>query len=167
MEALLRQSRGVCPFLAKTSPATLRSLSTSAAATAAYNASAGGSRMSNLQVLARRCPVMGKALAVRSGVPAGVRSYHRKADRANFHSASVKGAQAVNVNVNNVGRQDPGKTARGTRRVLSRKIANYSLHSTLLYSEARCCRRQADPRPWKPSSAVRTGQVRLRGLLQD
>jgi 5-aminolevulinate synthase len=64
--------------------------------------------MSNLQVLARRCPVMGKALAVRSGVHGGVRAYHRKADRASFHSASVKGAQTVNVN--NIGHPEPGKS---------------------------------------------------------
>ena len=53
MEALLRQSRGVCPFLHKTSPATLRSLSTST--------NAAQANMSNLQATAGRCPVMGKA----------------------------------------------------------------------------------------------------------
>lgn len=71
--------------------------------------------MSNLQVLARRCPVMGKALAVQSariGNPAlagafgGVRAYHAKVDhRANFHSAAVKEAQAVDVGVV---KQEPG-----------------------------------------------------------
>ena len=113
MEALLRQSRSVCPFLKKTSPATLRSLSTATA----HNVSPGGGSMSNLQVLARRCPVMGKALAVQStrhgnpalaGVYGGMRSYHRKAekvDRAKFHSAAVKEAQAVEVGVLH---QEPG-----------------------------------------------------------
>ncbi|TID19513.1 5-aminolevulinate synthase-like protein [Venturia nashicola] len=102
MEALLRQSRSMCPFLMKTSPATLRSLST----TTAHNASPGGGRMSNLQVLARRCPVMGKALAVQSsrsgnaalaGAYGGTRAYHSKVDRAQFHTASPKEAQAVDV----------------------------------------------------------------------
>jgi 5-aminolevulinate synthase len=60
MEALLRQSKGVCPFLKKTSPATLRSLSTTS------HQSPGGGTITNLQFIARRCPVMNKALAVQS-----------------------------------------------------------------------------------------------------
>lgn len=63
MDALLRQGRSMCPFLHKTSPATLRTLSSS---TPHHHASPGGGSMSNLQVLARRCPVMGKAMAVQS-----------------------------------------------------------------------------------------------------
>ncbi|KAA6412126.1 MAG: 5-aminolevulinate synthase [Lasallia pustulata] len=83
MEALLRQSRSMCPFLSKTSPATLRSLSTTT-----RHVSPGGGTMSNLQVLARRCPVMGKAMAVQSakgglpslgGVFGGARAYGGKA----------------------------------------------------------------------------------------
>ncbi|KAI9877515.1 MAG: mitochondrial 5-aminolevulinate synthase [Pleopsidium flavum] len=83
MEALLRQSRSMCPFLKKTSPATLRSLST-----ATRHVSPGGGTMSNLQVLARRCPIMGKAMAVQSsrtgnaafaGVFGGGRAYSGKA----------------------------------------------------------------------------------------
>ncbi|KIV99676.1 5-aminolevulinic acid synthase [Verruconis gallopava] len=105
MEAILTQSRAMCPFLKKTSPATLRSLSTTAAA---HNASPGGSRMSNLQLLGRRCPIMGKALAIQSarsgnaalaGAFGGVRAYHAKVDRAKFHSAATKEAQ-VDVGVN-------------------------------------------------------------------
>ncbi|KAK6353591.1 mitochondrial 5-aminolevulinate synthase [Orbilia brochopaga] len=65
MEMLLRQSRAVCPFLKKTSPSALRALSTSSSTTSHVAGIAGG-KMSNLQVLARRCPVMGKALAVQS-----------------------------------------------------------------------------------------------------
>lgn len=85
METLLRQSRSMCPFLNKTSPATLRSLSTS---TTPRHVSPGGGSMSNLQVLARRCPVMGKAMAVQSaktgqcslnGVFGGTRAYGGKA----------------------------------------------------------------------------------------
>lgn len=61
MDAVLRQSKSMCPFLMKTSPATLRSLSTSV-----RHASPGGGSMSNLQTIARRCPVMGKALAIQT-----------------------------------------------------------------------------------------------------
>ena len=60
MESLLNQSRAMCPFLKKTSPATLRSLST------ATHHSPGGGTVTNLQFIARRCPVMNKALAVQS-----------------------------------------------------------------------------------------------------
>ncbi len=83
MEVLIRQSRSMCPFLKKTSPATLRSLST-----ATRHVSPGGGTMSNLQVLARRCPIMGKAMAVQSaragnsalaGAFGGVRAYGGKA----------------------------------------------------------------------------------------
>ena len=83
MESLLKQSRSMCPFLNKTSPATLRSLSTTT-----RHVSPGGGTMSNLQVLARRCPVMGKAMAVQSanhgqcnlnGVFGGSRAYGGKA----------------------------------------------------------------------------------------
>jgi 5-aminolevulinate synthase len=63
MDAVLRQSKSMCPFLKTTSPATLRALSTSATHS---HASPGGGTMSNLQVIARRCPIMGKALAVQT-----------------------------------------------------------------------------------------------------
>ncbi|KAG9239744.1 mitochondrial putative 5-aminolevulinate synthase [Amylocarpus encephaloides] len=69
MDAVLRQSKSMCPFLKKTSPATLRSLST---ASPARQSSPGGGSMSNLQTIARRCPVMGKALAVQTGKAAHV-----------------------------------------------------------------------------------------------
>merc|ERR1712000_528096 len=72
MEALLHQSKGVCPFLKKTSPATLRSLSTST------RQSPGGGTITNLQFIARRCPVMNKALAVQSA-RLGQRSYGKAA----------------------------------------------------------------------------------------
>ncbi|KAF2176779.1 5-aminolevulinate synthase-like protein [Zopfia rhizophila CBS 207.26] len=103
MEALLRQSRSMCPFLSKTSPATLRSLSTTAAS---HDVSPGGGSMSNLQVLARRCPIMGKALAVQSarsgntalaGAFGGVRAYHSKVGRAKLHTSSSKEAQAMEI----------------------------------------------------------------------
>jgi 5-aminolevulinate synthase len=69
----------MCPFLQKTSPATLRTLSSTG-----RHASPGGGTMSHLQVLARRCPVMGTAMAVQSaaglaGVFGGARAYRSKA----------------------------------------------------------------------------------------
>lgn len=67
MEAVLK-GRAMCPFLQKTSPATLRSLSTSTRP----HASPGGGSMSNLQTIAGRCPVMGKALAVQTAKAAKV-----------------------------------------------------------------------------------------------
>ncbi|KAG9595832.1 5-aminolevulinate synthase-like protein, partial [Aureobasidium melanogenum] len=98
MEALLRQSRGMCPFLHKTSPATLRSLSTSTNAVQA--------NMSNLQVTAGQCPVMGKAMAVQStrlntllsGAFGGSRAYSTRttrAPRAYLHTTRAEKAQAV------------------------------------------------------------------------
>ncbi|EGC48839.1 5-aminolevulinate synthase [Histoplasma capsulatum var. duboisii H88] len=71
MEALLNQSRSLCPFLHKTSPTALRALCTPAMA----NASPGGGAISNLQVVARRCPVMSKALAVQSARIASTRAF--------------------------------------------------------------------------------------------
>ncbi|KAF2263914.1 5-aminolevulinate synthase-like protein [Lojkania enalia] len=103
MEAILRQSRSMCPFLSKTSPATLRSLSTTATG---HDVSPGAGSMSNLQVLARRCPIMGKALAVQSarfgnnvlaGAFGGVRAYHTRVSRSRLHTSSAKEAQAVGV----------------------------------------------------------------------
>lgn len=60
MEALLRTSKGMCPFLKKTAPAVLRTMSTT------VRQSPGGGTISNLQFYGRRCPVMNKALAVQS-----------------------------------------------------------------------------------------------------
>ncbi|KAG8630227.1 hypothetical protein KVT40_001846 [Elsinoe batatas] len=101
MEALLRQSRSMCPFLSKTSPATLRSLSTS---TSVKQSSPGGGMMSNLQIVARRCPVMGKALAVQSarsansilsGAYGGTRAYASRVPRAGLHTTQRQEARAV------------------------------------------------------------------------
>ena len=103
----------MCPFLNKTSPATLRSLSTS---TSPRHTAPGGGAMSNLQLIARRCPVMGKALALSSarvggaqsarignaalvGAFGGPRAYHAgsKPPRANLHTTASKEAQAVDM----------------------------------------------------------------------
>jgi 5-aminolevulinate synthase len=72
--------------------------------------------MSNLQLLARRCPLMGKAMTVQSGRhPAGkvgaaaamaaVRGYHAKSNgnsqmgmaKKGFHSGGAKEARALDV----------------------------------------------------------------------
>ena len=101
MEAILSKSLKQCPFLKKTSPATLRSLSTTAAG---HDVSPGAGSMSNLQILGRRCPIMGKALAVQSarsgnsalaGAYGGVRAYHSRAGRAKLHTSTPKEAQAI------------------------------------------------------------------------
>ncbi|KAJ5470649.1 hypothetical protein N7530_008006 [Penicillium desertorum] len=84
MEALLQQSRTMCPFLKRTSPTTLRTLST------ATRPSPGGGTMSNLQVLGRRCPVMSKALAVQSARLSGTKRFTSRA-------AGVTGCQSLRV----------------------------------------------------------------------
>ncbi|KAI5364891.1 Putative aminotransferase, class-II, pyridoxal-phosphate binding, aminotransferase, class I/classII [Septoria linicola] len=102
MEALMVKSRAMCPFLNKTSPATLRSLSTSTSVV--QPTAPGGGAMSNLQTIARRCPIMGKALSVRSaqlgntvlaGAFGGSRAYHSKVPRANLHTTAENKARAV------------------------------------------------------------------------
>ncbi|KAK5119982.1 5-aminolevulinate synthase, mitochondrial [Meristemomyces frigidus] len=103
MEALLRQSRAMCPFLNKTSPATLRSMSMS---NSVKHTAPGGGAMSNLQIIARRCPVMGKALSVQSarignsalaGAFGGTRAYHAKVPKARLHTNAPNQAQAVDM----------------------------------------------------------------------
>ena len=102
MEALLKQGRSACPFLKRTSTAALRTLSTTN-----RPVSPGGGAMSNLQVLARRCPVMGKAMVAQSarstharigaasigglgsGCPSDKRTYYSKAD---FHTTASQKA---------------------------------------------------------------------------
>ncbi|GKT88091.1 5-aminolevulinate synthase [Colletotrichum tofieldiae] len=117
MEAALRQSKAMCPFLKKASPAKLRALSTSARPHAIQAApqtavSPCGGTMSKLQLLAHRCPVMGKALTVQSaqyghGRPAkvgnssvaGIRalSTNSKPGRANIHTSRSNDARAVDA----------------------------------------------------------------------
>lgn len=106
MDALLRQSRAMCPFLKSTCPATLRSLSTTT-----RRVSPGGGTISNLQIIARRCPVMGKAMAVQTakngrtrldGVLRGLGTYSAK---AKIHTAS---SHRANVNVEPLRRRGNG-----------------------------------------------------------
>ncbi|RYP77971.1 hypothetical protein DL771_000830 [Monosporascus sp. 5C6A] len=104
MDAVLRQSRAMCPFLKKASPATLRALSTSTRP----QVSPCGGTISKLQLLGQRCPVMGKALAIQSarvrrngmvGTPsvAGLRNYsgQSKGGKAKIHTSRHNEARAV------------------------------------------------------------------------
>ncbi|KAI6354180.1 5-aminolevulinate synthase, mitochondrial [Pyricularia grisea] len=90
MDAVLRQSKALCPFLKKASPATLRQLST-ASAPARPRVSPCGGTISKLQLLAHRCPVMGKAMAVQSA-KAGVKL---PVGLAKIHTSRSQDARAV------------------------------------------------------------------------
>ncbi|KAK3380051.1 pyridoxal phosphate-dependent transferase [Lasiosphaeria ovina] len=91
MDSVLRQSKAMCPFMRKATAAGLRAMTTAATATAtatqvrpAIAPSPCGGAISKLQVLARRCPVMGKAMAVQS---ARLGSNHHQ--HAGFHGAAT------------------------------------------------------------------------------
>ncbi|KAH8602324.1 pyridoxal phosphate-dependent transferase [Bisporella sp. PMI_857] len=97
MEALLHQSKAMCPFLNKTSPTALRALSTSAR----HSSSPGGGSMSNLTKIARRCPVMGPAMhaAKSRGMGAGgvsaMRAFSGRTNtgKAKLHTTRPAGAK--------------------------------------------------------------------------
>ncbi|KAI1804370.1 5-aminolevulinate synthase mitochondrial precursor [Daldinia bambusicola] len=113
MDAVLRQSKAMCPFLKKASPATLRALSTS---TRPQTSPCGGT-ISKLQLLGQRCPVMGKALAIQSArvgrtpmagaaTMSGIRNYssqtsQTKQGRAKIHTSRSHEARAVDTTVFN------------------------------------------------------------------
>lgn len=100
MDAVLRQSKAMCPFLKKASPATLRALSTSTRPAPQPSSPCGGT-ISKLQLLGQRCPVMGKALAVQSakfgGVAGGIAGLStRKLGKARcLHTSRSQEARAV------------------------------------------------------------------------
>ena len=161
MEALLRQSRSMCPFLQKTSPATLRTLSTTT-----RRASPGGGTISNLQVLARRCPVMGKALAVQSvkngafnlgGVFGGTRGYKSK---ASMHTTGARHATVAPdvLQRPNGGMICPDFGLEWMLMSVTRSAASYS----------KACGREGRKfrSPRSETRCSRDGQVRLRGILQ-
>jgi len=85
--------------MAKATAAGLRAMTTAARPAA----SPCGGAISKLQTLARRCPVMGKAMAVQSarlGHPgvaavAGMHTLHGKTQKAKLHTGSPKGARPV------------------------------------------------------------------------
>ncbi|KAJ4304419.1 mitochondrial 5-aminolevulinate synthase [Collariella sp. IMI 366227] len=90
MDSVLRQSKAMCPFMKKATAAGLRAMSTTAPVAAP---SPCGGTMSKLQVLARRCPVMGTK-ACMSTFPA-----HGKTGKAKLHTSRPKDAQAVEAPV--------------------------------------------------------------------
>ena len=110
MDAVLRQSTAVCPFLKKATPASLRALST--ISRPKVKASPCGGTISKLQLLAHRCPVMGKAMAVQSGhmgrvgmsaaaavtvagLSTGSFPAHAKTSKARIHTSRNQEARAV------------------------------------------------------------------------
>ncbi|KAK0722367.1 pyridoxal phosphate-dependent transferase [Lasiosphaeria miniovina] len=115
MDSVLRQSKAMCPFMRKATAAGLRAMTTAATATAtavrpAVAPSPCGGAISKLQVLARRCPVMGKAIAVQSarlgsnhhqhagfhGAAASTFAGHReRSGKARLHTSRSKDARAV------------------------------------------------------------------------
>ncbi|KAK3302121.1 pyridoxal phosphate-dependent transferase [Chaetomium strumarium] len=109
MDSVLRQSKAMCPFMRKATAAGLRAMST---ATPAATSPCGGT-MSKLQVLARRCPVMGKAMAIQSarlghagGFPgvatkAAMSTFpgNNKTGKAKLHTSRAQEAQAVDTPV--------------------------------------------------------------------
>jgi 5-aminolevulinate synthase len=101
MDSVLRQSKAMCPFMRKATAAGLRAMSTAVTPVAAQ--SSGGGTMSKLQVLARRCPVMGKAMAVQSARMrhAAMSTYTgpAKTPKANLHTSRPHEAQAVDAPV--------------------------------------------------------------------
>ncbi|KAK3944721.1 pyridoxal phosphate-dependent transferase [Diplogelasinospora grovesii] len=103
MDSVLRQSKAMCPFMRKATVATLRAMSTTTTTAVATRPSACGGTISKLQTLARRCPVMGKAMAVQSARLGHVAGYHGKAaagaagkaGAAKLHTGRPHSAQAV------------------------------------------------------------------------
>ncbi len=108
MDAVLRQSKAMCTFLKKASPATLRALSTSTRP----QVSPCGGTISKLQLLGQRCPVMGKALAIQSAkvsrtatagaaTVAGIRNYssQQKLGKAKIHTSRSHEARAVDTSM--------------------------------------------------------------------
>ncbi|KAM0347102.1 hypothetical protein ACHAPU_005041 [Fusarium lateritium] len=100
MDAVLRQSKAMCPFMKTATPATLRALSTSSRPALPAPASPCGGTMSKLQLLGQRCPVMGKAMAVQTAknrAAGSVRAFsgHSKTGKAKIHTTRNKEARAV------------------------------------------------------------------------
>lgn len=99
MDAVLRQSKAMCPFLKQASPATLHALSTTARP--ALPASPCGGTISKLQLLGSRCPIMGKALAVQSaraglsGTAAAIAGIRAFTNKAKIHTSRPHEARAM------------------------------------------------------------------------
>lgn len=93
MDSVLRQSKAVCPFMKKATASSLRAMTTAARPAA----SPCGGAISKLQVLAHRCPVMGKAMAVQSARTGGRTSAAPASfvHKAKLHTGRPREAQAV------------------------------------------------------------------------
>lgn len=93
MDSVLRQSKAVCPFMKKATASSLRAMTTAARPAA----SPCGGAISKLQVLANRCPVMGKAMAVQSARMGGRASAAPASfvQKAKLHTGRPREAQAV------------------------------------------------------------------------
>jgi 5-aminolevulinate synthase len=87
MESLLRQGKQVCPFLKRSSPASLRMLATSIQTTSR------GYRVSALQSAATQCPVVGKALAIQQSK----RQYVTKTPKVAMKATSPKFAEGASL----------------------------------------------------------------------
>lgn len=93
MDSIIRQSKAMCPFLKTASPATLRALSTTARPIP--KASPCGGTMSKLQLLAHRCPVMGKAMTVQTAKYGAVAAIRHASNKARIHTSATHEARAV------------------------------------------------------------------------
>ncbi|KAI1268462.1 5-aminolevulinate synthase mitochondrial precursor [Xylariaceae sp. FL1019] len=98
MDAVLRQSKAMCPFMKTATPATLRALST---ATRPHASSPCGGTISKLQLFGQRCPVMSKALAIQSARVAGSTGFRSfagcpKTGKAKIHTSRSAEARALN-----------------------------------------------------------------------
>ena len=87
MESLLKQGKQVCPFLKRSSPASLRMLATS------FSTTTHGYRVSGLTTAATHCPVIGKALAVQQSK----RNYVTKSDQASMIPSHPGFAESVSL----------------------------------------------------------------------
>lgn len=108
MDSVLRQSKAMCPFLKKASPATLRALSTTTRPQVVANnqvaLSPCGGTMSKLQLYAQRCPIMGKAMAVQTAkmnAAPSLRAFsgQAKSGKAKIHTSRKQEAQPLDAPV--------------------------------------------------------------------
>lgn len=87
MESLLKQGKQVCPFLKRSSPASLRMLARS------FSTNARGYRVSGLTTAATHCPVIGKALAVQQSK----RDYVTKSNKVSMTPSHPGFAESVSL----------------------------------------------------------------------
>ncbi|KAI1260326.1 5-aminolevulinate synthase [Xylariaceae sp. FL1019] len=95
MDSLLRQPRIMCPFLHKTSPATLRSLSRSCSSFAAHGSTRSGS--SSFNAVASRCPVMGTALSMHNTACSGTGFTSSSTSRAYLHTTRPSSIESTHL----------------------------------------------------------------------